>query len=76
MHHLVDPRTGMPAVSPWRTVTVAAGSCLDANVASTCAAIRGQVAPRWLRSLGLPARLVDNDGRVTTVNGWPPEVRS
>jgi thiamine biosynthesis lipoprotein len=73
MHHLIDPRTGMPAVSPWRTVTVAARSCLDANIASTCAAIRGDAGPAWLRALGLPARLVDNDGAVTTVNGWPTE---
>ena len=76
MHHLVDPRTGMPAVSPWRTVTVAAATCLDANTASTCAAIRGVAGLAWLRSLALPARLVDNAGRVTTVADWPAEVTS
>jgi FAD:protein FMN transferase len=76
MHHLIDPRTGMPAVSSWRTVTVAASSCLDANVASTCAAIRGDAGPTWLRALGLSARLVDNDGNVMTINDWPTETSS
>jgi thiamine biosynthesis lipoprotein len=74
MHHLIDPHTGMPAVSPWRTVTVAAATCLDANVASTCAAIRGLMGPATLRGLGLPARLVANDGRIVTLGGWPEEV--
>jgi hypothetical protein len=26
---------------------------------------------RWLRGTGLPARLVDHDLAVTTMNGWP-----
>jgi thiamine biosynthesis lipoprotein len=74
MHHLIDPRTGMPAVSPWRTVSVAAATCLEANTASTCAVIRGFGGLRWLRALGLPARLVANDGRVTTLGEWPTEL--
>ena len=73
MHHLVDPRTGLPASTPWRTVSVAASSCLQANTASTAAVIRGADAPRWLDALGLPARLVATDGIVTTVAGWPAE---
>jgi thiamine biosynthesis lipoprotein len=71
MHHILDPRTGRPADSQWRTVSVAAGSALDANIASTAAIIRGSRAPSWLAKLGLPARLVDNDGSVTTLAGWP-----
>jgi len=62
MHHLVDPRTGLPAPEVWRTVTVAAGSCVDANIASTAAIIRGAGAPEWLSELGLWARLVSADG--------------
>jgi thiamine biosynthesis lipoprotein len=73
MHHLIDPHTGMPAISPWRTVSVAAATCLDANVASTCAAIRGLMGPATLRGLGLPARFVANDGRIITLGGWPEE---
>jgi len=73
MHHILDPRTGRPADSDWRTVSVAAGSALDANIASTAAIIRGKRAIGWLAQLGLPARLVAVDGSVTTVAGWPKD---
>ncbi|MDQ6606520.1 MAG: FAD:protein FMN transferase, partial [Actinomycetota bacterium] len=70
-HHLIDPGTGAPAAVFWRTVSVAAGSCLDANIASTAAIVRGRRASRWLASLDLPSRLVSAEGRVTHVAGWP-----
>lgn len=73
LHHILDPRTGLPAPPVWRTVSVAAGSCLDANTASTAAVIRGRGAPTWLAGLGLPARLVGEAGDVLTVAGWPAE---
>jgi thiamine biosynthesis lipoprotein ApbE len=76
MHHILNPRTGWPAESVWRTVSVAAGSALDANIASTAAIIRGHRAVGWLAKLGLPARLVAVDGSVKTVAGWPQEVWS
>ena len=70
VHHLIDPRTGMPPVASWRTVSVAAGNCLDANIASTAAIVRGERAQAWLRATGLPARLVHEDDRVITLGGW------
>ncbi|HZU80250.1 MAG TPA: FAD:protein FMN transferase [Acidimicrobiales bacterium] len=70
-HHIVDPRSGLSAPEVWRTVSVAAASCLDANIASTNAVLLGADAPSWLQGLGLPARLVAADGAVTTVCGWP-----
>ncbi len=73
LHHILDPRTGLPAPVYWRTVSVAAASCADANMASTAAIIRGQRAVDWLVNLGLPARLVDAAGNVQTVAGWPTE---
>jgi thiamine biosynthesis lipoprotein len=73
LHHLIDPRTGQSSDTPWRTVSVAAGTCLDANTAATAALIRGAEAPAWLVSAGLPARLVAEDGGVTAVAGWPAE---
>ena len=73
LHHILDPRTGLPAEPVWRTVSVAAASCADANTASTAAIIRGREAPGWLAGLGLPARLVDEAGTVHTVGGWPAE---
>lgn len=78
MHHILDPRTGVPVRGSWRTVTVAAASCLDANTASTAAIVRGTAAPAWLRERDLPARLVAADGAVVTVAGWPArtEVRA
>ncbi len=73
VHHLVDPSTGLPVDSPWRTVTVAAGSCVDANTASTAAMVLGTSATAWLVQVGLPARLVRHDGSVVTVAGWPTD---
>ena len=56
----------------WRTVSVAAATCLDANIASTAAIVRGE-RRRWrgCGELGLPSRLVDDDGRVAHIAGWP-----
>jgi thiamine biosynthesis lipoprotein len=71
MHHIIDPRTGLPARSVWRTVTVAAGTCVAANVASCASMILGDDAADWLATRGLPARLVAADGRVHPVAGWP-----
>jgi thiamine biosynthesis lipoprotein len=72
-HHIVVPGTGRPADTCWRTVSVAAASCVDANTASTASIIRGERAPGWLEELRLPARLVRRDGTVATVGGWPAE---
>ena len=71
LHHIVDPRTGYPARGPWRTVTVAAASCAEANAASTAAIIAGEQAPAWLTVQGLPSRLVAHDGTVVRCCGWP-----
>ena len=56
---------------------MAAGSCVDANIASTTAILRRERAPEWLEFLGLPARLVARDGAITLAAGWPePELAS
>ena len=47
-HHIVDPRTGLPAPEVWRTVTVAAVCCVAANAASTAAIVRGEARVGWL----------------------------
>lgn len=72
-HHILDPRTGRPAATPWRTVTVAAQSCVDANVAATAAVVLGDGAVAWLAARALPARLVGADGSVVHTGGWPAE---
>jgi thiamine biosynthesis lipoprotein len=71
LHHIIVPATGRPADSCWRTVSVAAASCVGANIASTAAILRGGPAPRWLAGLLLPARLVRHDGSTVTTGGWP-----
>ncbi|WP_225729125.1 MULTISPECIES: FAD:protein FMN transferase [unclassified Nocardia] len=73
VHHIVDPRTCVAAEPIWRTVSVAAASCVTANAASTAAIVRGGSAPAWLRGRGLPARLVARDGKVITLGGWPAD---
>lgn len=74
LHHILDPRTGRPAPPVWRTVSVAAATCADANTAATAAIIRGRQALPWLAGLRLPARLVDTGGAVHAVNGWPADL--
>lgn len=72
-HHILDPRTGLPAAPVWRTVSVAAATCVDANTASTASIVRGRSAVYWLAGLGLPARLVETGGPVHRTAGWPGE---
>jgi FAD:protein FMN transferase len=73
-HHVIDPRTGLPAREVWRTVTVAAATCVGANTASTAALVLGEEAPEWLRSRGLPAWLVTPEGATLRLCGWPQEL--
>jgi thiamine biosynthesis lipoprotein len=73
MHHILDPRTDLPVAPVWRTVSVAADSALDANIASTVAIIRGHAAQGLLADLAVAARLVDSTGAVHTLGGWPEE---
>nr|WP_051342837.1 FAD:protein FMN transferase [Pseudonocardia spinosispora] len=70
-HHIVDPRTGDNPSPAWRTVTVAAATCVDANTATTAAIVMGASAPGWLDRLGLPARLVSPEGHVVHTADWP-----
>jgi thiamine biosynthesis lipoprotein len=72
-HHIVDPATGSPTEGRWRTATVGARTCLEANVASTAALVAGEGAEAWLTGHGLPARLVSADGDVRLVGPWPTE---
>jgi thiamine biosynthesis lipoprotein len=71
LHHIIDPQTSLPTTGPYRTVTVAAATCLDANIASTAAIVRGETAIDWLMRCNLPARLVENDGTIHYIGRWP-----
>lgn len=71
LHHIVDPRTGLPADGPWRTVSAAAASCADANAAATAAIVAGDRAEEWLARARVPARLVSRAGEVHYLGDWP-----
>ena len=71
LHHLIDPGTGRPTTSSWRTITVAAPTCLEANALSTAAIVSGLDATAFLRGWPVSARLVDQLGRAHHIGGWP-----
>jgi thiamine biosynthesis lipoprotein len=73
MHHVLDPRTSLPAPTVWRTVSVAAPTCVQANTLSTASIVRGHGAIPWLRERGVTARLVSAGGDVVRLGGWPQE---
>ncbi|WP_298803463.1 FAD:protein FMN transferase [uncultured Pseudokineococcus sp.] len=72
-HHLLDPRSGLPVETVWATASVAAASCVEAGTATTAALVRGRAGAAWLAALRVPARLVDDGGRVELLGGWPDE---
>lgn len=71
LHHVLDPRTGVPSSRVWRSVTVCADRRVVANTHSTAALVRGTDTPPALRRAGVAARLVDNQGHVHVLGGWP-----
>lgn len=73
LSHIFDPVTGTACRSAWRTVSVAADSCVAANAASTAGIVLGEDASRWFRDAGLRARLVSTAGSVLCLNGWPQD---
>lgn len=70
-HHILDPRTGAPAREVWRTVSVAAATCAEANTASTAAIVLGVDAAEHLSRTVAAARLVDTTGRIQLIGAWP-----
>jgi len=73
LHHIVDPATGLPASPVFRTVSVAASSCVEANTLSTAALVRGPRGIGLLASSRLPARFVSAGGEVVRINRWPSQ---
>ncbi len=73
-HHLIDPRSGTPADSPWPEVTVSAGTCLQADVAAKAAFLLGADGPDWLDSRGLAGRFLPEDGPPVLNEVWRESV--
>jgi FAD:protein FMN transferase len=70
-HHLVDPRTGASAHNDLWSVTAAAATCAQAEVAAKVAFILGRsAATRFLLRVGIAALLVGRDGREVIVGTW------
>ncbi len=70
-HHLIDPRTGDSARSDLWSVTAAAGSCAQAEVAAKVALINGREAGSvFLDAIGISALFVERDGGALTVGLW------
>ncbi len=72
-HHLIDPRSGRPADSPWEQVTVSGNTCLAADVAAKAAFLLGYDGPDWLTERGLPGRFLSADGVIVATRSWSPE---
>jgi thiamine biosynthesis lipoprotein len=64
-HHIIDPRTGLPAQTDVLTVTVVAPSAIEAEVAAKVALISGSRAGlEWIESnIALAGMLVLEDGQ-------------
>jgi thiamine biosynthesis lipoprotein len=70
-HHLVDPRTGSSARNDLWSVTAAAATCAQAEVAAKVAFVLGRAeAALFLSRLGISALLVGRDGSEALVGPW------
>src|SRR5439155_22633994 len=69
-HHLIAPATGAPARSSWPDVTVAAQTCVAADVAAKAALLLGPAGPSWLDRRNLPGRFVTHRGAVHFNETW------
>mgnify|MGYP001174160322 CR=1 FL=1 len=69
-HHLIDPRTGMPAESPFVQVTVRAASCTWAEVWAKAVLIGGHEGLELAGSYGLAVLALAPGGTRTSSGGW------
>jgi FAD:protein FMN transferase len=75
-HHLIDPRTGRPAVAPWEEVTVSAATCLQADIAAKAAFLLGHYGPEWLDERRLAGRFLGMSGETILNGAWRRAVRT
>ena len=72
-HHLIDPRTGRPAITDLLSVSVVASSAMWAEVYAKAALIAGSIeGERLLVSAELAALFVHADGALTPVGDIGP----
>lgn len=72
-HHIIDPRTGAPAVTDLLAVTVVAPDLRTAELAAKVTLIQGSVAGlAWLEARpDLAGLLITDDGRLIQTATWP-----
>ena len=78
-HHLIDPRTGNPSLSPWQQVTVCAATCVGADVAAKAAFLLGPAGPAWLDARAPPGAVPHGGrpgGRQSILAAQPRTARS
>jgi thiamine biosynthesis lipoprotein len=72
LHHILDPRTGYPAESGLRQVTVVAGTAEEAEVLAKAAFLEGLLlGTRLIERAGAAARFEATDGSVAWAGPWP-----
>jgi len=69
-HHIIDPRTGRSADTPWWTCSVMASSAAAANAASTAGIVLGAQGPEWLSRQGLDGWFVGGSEE-RRIGRWP-----
>lgn len=69
-HHLIDPRTGLPAESPFVQVTVRAEACWRAEVWAKAVLIGGEAGLRSAAAKELAVLAVRGDGEVSRTGSW------
>jgi thiamine biosynthesis lipoprotein len=74
-HHLIDPRTGVPATSPWSEVTACGATCLAADVAAKAGYLLGDEGPEWLDRRGIPGRFLARSGASIANDAWREQTR-
>jgi thiamine biosynthesis lipoprotein len=73
LHHLIDPRTGLPGETDLLRVTVVAGDAVEAEVAAKSLFLLGaDTAPEEAEALGLAAILITEDGRTVLTGALAP----
>ncbi len=71
VHHIIDPRSGMPAQSDVATATVIATDAAYAEAGAKVAVILGiDAGLAWLTARGLPALVVDHAGMAHSNVEW------
>jgi len=70
-HHLIDPRTGLPAASPFVQVSVIAPTCREAETWAKAVLIGGHEGLELAALRGVAAFALAADGSRTATPAWP-----